>query len=258
MSIRHIAAAALLVCAGVAHADPISSGFLNNWTTGAGTDVLGSGVLGSNLNLVGGVSHASAANNAGLTDALLGQATNNMASSQTQLFYTQGIEGSYLLASGNGTLAASLGAGKSVIAAAGGGVVVDGNGGAPSVGGGLQAGIGGGSSGAPATGGVPSGPVSGGGGSEAPAATPVETPSNTPVDAPSGNNGSGNGGGNNANEPFIPEAGDAPIGVGSGNGGGNAQLPAAIDPAAVPEPSSIALMLAGMLGAGALTRRRSR
>ncbi len=255
MSIRHIAAAALLVCAGVAHADPIASasatgGFLNNWTTGAGTDVLGSGVLGSgNMNLVGGVSHASA-NNTGMTEALLSQSSTNMVNGSTQLFVSQGIEGSYLLASGNGILAASLGSGKSVIASAGGGVIVDANAGIPGVGGGgLQigvgggAGVGGGSGGVPATGGVPSGAVGGGGGAQTGA--PAETPSGA------GDTGS------NPSEPFIPGS-DTPAGSGNGAGGGSIQLPAAIDPAAVPEPSSIALMLAGMVGAGALSRRRNR
>ena len=210
MPIRHIAAAALFVCAGIAHADPIvgasaTGGFLNNWTTGAGTDVLGSGVLGSgNLNLVGGVSHASA-NNSGMTEALLSQSSNNMVSGSTQLFVTQGIEGSYLLASGNGILAASLGSGKSVIASAGGG----------------------GGSGGTQTG------------------APAETPS-----------GAG-GNGSNASEPFIPGGSDTPAGNGVG-GGGSIQLPAAIDPAAVPEPSSIALMLVGIAGAGVLSRRRNR
>lgn len=239
MSIRHIAAAALFVCAGVAHADPIAGttatgGFLNNWTTGAGTDVLGSGVLGSgNLNLVGGVSHASA-NNAGMTEALLSQSSGNMVNGSSQLFVTQGIEGSYLLASGNGILAASLGSGKSVIASAGGGVVVEGSAGVPAVGGGAQQG--GGAAGAP----------SGSAGGGAQTGAPVETPS-----------GAGDTGGK-ASEPFIPGGSDTPAGNGNGVGGGSIQLPAAIDPAAVPEPSSIALMLAGIAGAGVLSRRRNR
>jgi hypothetical protein len=71
-------------------------------------------------------------------------------------------------------------------------------------------------------------------------------------------NGNGNGAGNGVGNGGI--AGDVAVGVGSGNGNGNGngnlgnQAPAAGD---VPEPSSIALMLAGMLGVVGL-RRRSR
>ena len=49
----------------------------------------------------------------------------------------------------------------------------------------------------------------------------------------------------------------APNGNGDGNGPGN-QAGLAADAAEVPEPSSIALMLAGMLGVAGLGRRRAR
>ena len=61
MSIRHLVVASLLISAGAAQADVVSStsqpAFQNGWTTGNGSSVIGSGVFGSGVSLVGGIAH---------------------------------------------------------------------------------------------------------------------------------------------------------------------------------------------------------
>jgi len=84
--------------------------------------------------------------------------------------------------------------------------------------------------------------ISGGANTSIGSGAPGGTPNATPADAPSGLDGlPGNG--------TIPV--DTGINVGIGNGSGE-------QAAEVPEPSSIALMLAGMLGVAGLGRRRAR
>jgi hypothetical protein len=103
-----------------------------------------------------------------------------------------------------------------------------------------------------------------GGGSSAPgivaggdltSTTPATGKGNGVNDSTSGQlpgNGNGNGLGNGA----LNGNGN---GIGTGNGAGLGNVANQEGQAAeVPEPSSIALMLLGMMGAGAISRRRSR
>jgi hypothetical protein len=186
MAIRHIIVAAFMASACAAHAGVISSktsstspqsSFLSGWTTSSGASVLGSGAL-SGMSLIGGIAYGSSADQA---SSLMTQASSSLgANAQTKLFYTKGIEGTYLLGAGHGILAAMLGNSVSVVGSDDGVIV----------GTGTAAGFATGSSGSTGA--------------------------------------------------------DSGIGLQVAQAG------------TVPEPSSIALMLIGLAGAGALARRRSR
>lgn len=257
MSIRHLVVASLLVSAGAAQADVVSSatqpGFQSGWTSGNGSSVIGSGVLGSGVSLVGGVAHNA---NSDLTSTLVGKASASLSQSEAQkLFVQQGIDASYVLSAGNGLLAARYGNSVSVINDGDGVKIVPGQDGstvtAPVAGGAVGGSAGGGA----AVGG--SAPVSGGGSGGG------STGGTTPV----------GGGSGSVDVSLPPVSGDTGTDVGGGNatlpdgtdiGGGNAGLPVSANPgialpelaAEVPEPSTIALMLAGVMGAGFFGRRR--
>ncbi len=274
MTLRHLVVAALLVGAGAAKADVIPSaassqpGFLSGWTTGNGTDILGSGVLAGNLNLIGGISYSgTGGEQTSLTDVLYGKTSATVApgaDGQTTLFFTRGIEGTYLLGSGHGLLAAMLGNGVSVIGSSDGVVVRPGT----SVGGNT----GGGSSVPMPVGSAPvlspapvasPAPVVGGGGdplvvtAPGPVLSQPGAPSDPIIDPPA------------TGAILLPGGSTLPdiVSPGSGIPGDVVvqdpvtQIPGLPDleepVSELPEPGSLALLLAGVLGAGAFRRRRA-
>ena len=252
MLIRHLIVAALAASACAAHADVIpasasagttatQASFLSGWKGANGTDVLSSGVLSGNVSLIGGITYSAASKSSGntgtatLADVLYGKASANIgqtADGKTALYYKQGIEGMYLLGSGHGILAAMLGTGVSVVGSNDGVIISQGQ-----SGNGASSGGGGGGGGGYSGGGSYAGGFTGSTGSSDGGTT-------------AGGTGSG------AGTVILPvPAVIPPI---SGGNGPVVSGPQDAPGAAIPEPSSVALMLAGLLGAGALKRRRQR
>jgi hypothetical protein len=211
------------------------SSFLSGWTTGNGTNVVNSGTL------VGGVAYGN--DSATLVKALYDKASASQAGGAVNLSLSQGIEGTYVVGTSNAMMAAMLGNGVSVVNTADGKKVLTGASGSASaptggsfvpvaaVGGGSSPAVNTGSGSAPAAGSASAQPVLGG-----------DVVADIGV-------GIGAGGSQDINTPSanLPLA-NAGTGAGAGTDVGIA--------AEVPEPSSIALMMAGMMGALALGRRR--
>jgi hypothetical protein len=264
MSTRYLIAAALLFGSACgAQAEVVSaaaqSGFLSGWTSGNGTDVVSSGVLSNGVSLVGGAAYGSG----NLAEALYQKASASVGQTGTEvkLSYSKGIEGTYLLSTSNAKLAAMLGNGMSVVSTSDGKVVSSGQTGA-ALGGGAVGGAGGAAYGG-------GGAAAGGAGNSVKSA-PSGNAGNSVNGAPSTNFGNAGNGATVVTPAASGEQGGALVELpipaknatpnGNGTGGDLGQdLPVSLPvtaAAAVPEPSSIALMMAGVLGALGVVRRR--
>jgi hypothetical protein len=268
MSTRYLIAATLLfgsVCGAQAEvlSAPPQSGFLSGWTSGNGADVVSSGVLSNGVSLVGGAAYGSG----NLAEALYQKASASVGQTgkEVKLSYSQGIEGAYLLSTSNAKLAAMLGNGMSVVSTSDGKVVTSGQTGAATSSGasgasGASGGGGGGGGGGGASGGSSSGgSVAAGGGGHSVNGAPsgnYSKPDNpgkgATVVTPAA---SGEEGGALVELPIpAKNAGSNDVGIGLG---ADLQVSLPVTAAAVvPEPSSIALMMAGVLGALGVVRRR--
>jgi hypothetical protein len=222
MQIRYLIATALMASACAAHADVIPS------TGGAGI-VSGSNVAGAvgNSSVIAGVTRG--ANSEALVQALYDKVSASVGHDM-KVTLKQGVDGVYVTGLSTAKAAALAGDGMSVVVTPDGFKIVENPGassGTATSGGGAAAG---GSGGGSYTGG-----------------TTISTPAVTsPISLP-GNAELGGG-----------TQGSVDVGVGVGVGVGGGQDGQGQDAAAVPEPSTVALMLAGMLGVAGLKRRRAR
>lgn len=259
MTTRYLIAAAFLfgsACGAQADVLPAStstaqSGFLSSWTTGNGTDVASTGVLGNGTTLVGGGS-------AGVAQALYQKASANVGATdgKINLSMAEGLNGTYVVKTGNKALAALYGNGVQVMTTAEGTIITDGkptdsvSGGSSSTGGSSSSGSSGGGSQASGSAPTTSKPVASTPTTSKPVTSTPVTDSNS---SPALNNGTEEIAGGPVNQ--LPSE----INAGNGNGIGQGLPTVSADASGeVPEPSSLALLAAGMMGALALTRRRAR
>jgi hypothetical protein len=224
MSIRYLIAAGLMASACAAHADVIPA------TGGAGI-VSGSNVAGAvgDSSVIAGVSRAAGSD--ALVEALY-QKVSASVGSDMKVSLRQGIDGVYVTGLSTAKAAALAGDGMSVISTADGFKIVAT---APSASGAGNA-------------------LVGGGASTGPGITAPSAGSGTGAGSPLGDSLTQMPGADVNLGAGVGVGAGAGAGTGTGSGAGN-QAPNAV---AVPEPSSIALMLAGMLGVAGLGRRRAR
>jgi hypothetical protein len=232
MSTRYIIAAALIALTGAAQADvlPASSapqaGVLTGWTTGNGTNVMGSGAMGDAA-LIAGVSHGAGSD--AMIQALYDKVSANVgAAGDMKVSLKKGVDGVYLTGLSYSKAAALAGNGMSVVRTTEGFKIVAATAGTTKSGGGASQGAPAGFSAAQST----------------PAGFNNVTINTAMTDA-----------------PVTRAAAVAPTNpTQAGAGGANADTGGTLVTAAdvtgeVPEPSTIALMLAGLAGAVSLRRR---
>jgi hypothetical protein len=247
MSIRYLIAGALMAGTCAAHADVLPS-----------SPPIGSG------SLIGSVNRAAGSD--AVVQALYNKVSASVGSDM-KVSLKQGIDGVYVTGLSTAKAAALAGDGMSVINTADGFKIVQAATGNQTSGGGATTG------GIPATG-TPSGSAPTTGGANNPGVG--NGTGGGAVNNPGIGNGTGGGADNNpgigagigagkTDAPGIGKgdsAGNGPgvgVGVGVGIGIGKGDLGnQADDVAAVPEPSTVALMLAGLLGVAGLGRRRAR
>jgi hypothetical protein len=228
MTTRVLIAAALMASACAAHADVLPGTAPTQATVISGSNV--AGALGD-ASMIAGVSRGAGSD--ALVQALYDKVSAAVGNDM-KVSLRQGIDGVYVQGLSTAKAAALAGDGMSVINTSEGFKVVQA----------LNA------AGVPA--GAPGSPVGGGGAAQGipagvPASVPVAVPGtgSTGSTGSNGSNGTGSGSGNG-----LGLGVDVSAGIGNGNVGNQAA-----DTANVPEPSTVFLMLAGMLGAVGLRRR---